>query len=138
MPLHHGAKQHGKMHTYSYLSDEGERGMVDLEELRYLALSFPDTTEEEHHDRPAFRVGGKIFATLPDDEHINVLLDAEAAHIATVITPSGCQKLWWGERLAGITVRLADAELDMLAAALTAAWRRKAPSDLAKTIAPSG
>lgn len=61
--------------------------MVDLEELRYLALSFPDTTEEEHHDRPAFRVGGKIFATLPDDEHINVLLDAEAAHIATVITP---------------------------------------------------
>ena len=43
-----------------------------------------------------------------------------------------------GERLAGITVRLADAELDMLAAALTAAWRRKAPSDLAKTIAPTG
>ena len=101
--------------------------MVDLEELRYLALSFPDTTEEEHHDRPAFRVGGKIFATLPDDEHINVLLDAEAAHIATVITPAGCEKLWWGERLA-------DAELDMLAAALTAAWRRKAPSDLARTI----
>lgn len=111
--------------------------MVDLEELRYLALSFPDTTEEEHHDRPAFRVGGKIFATLPDDEHINVLLDAEAAHIATVISPTGCEKLLWGERLAGITVRLADAELDMLAAALTAAWRRKAPSDLAKTISTS-
>ena len=67
--------------------------MVDLEELRYLALSFPDTSEEEHHDRPAFRVGGKIFATLPDDEHINVLLDAEAAHIATVITPSGSYTL---------------------------------------------
>ncbi|WP_226935849.1 MmcQ/YjbR family DNA-binding protein [Janthinobacterium sp. GW458P] len=112
----------------------GKEEMVDLEELRYLALSFPDTTEEEHHDRPAFRVGGKIFATLPDDEHINVLLDAEAAHIATVITPAGCEKLWWGERLAGITVCLADAELDMLAAALTAAWRRKAPRDLAGTI----
>ncbi len=117
---------------------KGKEEMVDLEELRYLALSFPDTTEEEHHDRPAFRVAGKIFATLPDDEHINVLLDAEAAHIATVITPSGCQKLWWGERLAGITVRLADAELDMLAAALTAAWRRKAPSDLAKSIDQAG
>ena len=70
---------------------KGKEEMVDLEELRYLALSFPDTTEEEHHDRPAFRVAGKIFATLPDDEHINVLLDAEAAHIATVITPSAAR-----------------------------------------------
>lgn len=108
--------------------------MVDLNELRYLALSFPDTCEEEHHDRPSFRVAGKIFATLPDDEHINVLLDAEAAHIATIVTPDGCAALWWGERLAGITVTLATAELDMLAAVLTAAWRRKAPGALAKTI----
>lgn len=110
--------------------------MVDLDETRYLALSFPDTTEDEHHDRPAFRVGGKIFATLPDDEHINVMLDAEAAHIATAIAPGGCKELWWGERLTGITVSLADAELDMLAAALTAAWRRKAPRELADSIAP--
>ncbi len=110
--------------------------MVDLNELRYLALSFPDTSEEEHHDRPSFRVCGKIFATLPDDEHINVMLDAEAAHIATVITPETCKALWWGERLTGITVALADAELDMLAAVLTAAWRRKAPSALAKTLDP--
>ena len=108
--------------------------MVDLNELRYLALSFPDTSEEEHHDRPSFRVTGKIFATLPDDEHINVMLDAEAAHIATVITPEACRELWWGERLAGITISLAEAELDMLAAVLTAAWRRKAPGALARTL----
>ena len=111
--------------------------MVDLEELRYLALSFPDTTEEEHHDRPSFRVGGKIFATLPDDGHINVMLDPEAAHIATIVTTDGCRELWWGERLAGITVTLAVAELDMLAAVLTAAWRRKAPGELAKLIDPA-
>lgn len=108
--------------------------MVDLNELRYLALSFPETSEEEHHDRPSFRVGGKIFATLPDDGHVNVMLDAEAAHIATVITPDACEKLWWGERLTGITVVLARAELDMLAAVLTAAWRRKAPRELAKLL----
>ena len=111
--------------------------MVDLNELRYLALSFPDTTEEEHHDRPSFRVCGKIFATLPDDEHVNVLLDPEAAHIAVIVTPEGCEELYWGERLAGITVELASVELDMLAAALTAAWRRKAPTELAKTIDPA-
>jgi len=111
--------------------------MVDLNELRYLALSFPDTSEEEHHERPSFRVGGKIFATLPDDEHVNVMLDPEAAHIATTITPHGCEKLLAGERVAGIRVKLAVAELDMLAAVLTAAWRRKAPGDLANTLGPA-
>jgi hypothetical protein len=110
--------------------------MVDLDELRYLALSFPDTTEDEHHERPSFRVGGKIFATLPDDEHLNVLLDPEAAHIAITVTPGSCQELWSGERLAGIRVRLEAAELDMLAAVLTAAWRRKAPNALANSLAP--
>ncbi|HAT33573.1 MAG TPA: hypothetical protein DCW29_22845 [Janthinobacterium sp.] len=111
--------------------------MVDLDELRYLALSFPDATEEDHHERPSFRVGGKIFATLPDDEHINVMLDPEAAHIATIVTPEGCVELWWGERLAGIKVTLALAELDMLAAVLTAAWRRKASDELARSLDPA-
>lgn len=110
--------------------------MVDLDELRYLALSFPDTTEEEHHDRPSFKVCGKVFATLPDDEHINVMLDPEAAHIALIVTPAGCRELRWGERLAGIRVELAAVELDMLAAVLTAAWRRKAPGELARLIDP--
>jgi hypothetical protein len=111
--------------------------MVDLNELRYLALSFPDTTEEEHHDRPSFQVGGKTFATLPDDEHVHVLLDAEAALIAVTVTPQGCEKLLSGDRISGIRVRLAAAELDMLAAVLTAAWRRKAPGALAKQIDPA-
>lgn len=111
--------------------------MVDLDELRYLALSFPATSEEEHHERPSFRVGGKIFATLPDDEHLHVLLDAEAAIIAITVTPGACERLLSGERVSGIRVRLAEAELDMLAAVLTAAWRRKAPRDLADSIDPA-
>lgn len=108
--------------------------MVELDELRYLALSFPDTSEEEHHDKPSFRVGGKVFATLPDDAHVHVLLDAEAACIAASIAPLSCETLLAGERVAGIKVRLAVAELDMLAALLTAAWRRKAPRNLADSI----
>ncbi len=112
--------------------------MVDLNELRYLALSFPDSTEDEHHERPSFRVGGKIFASLPDDEHINVLLDPEAARIAISVTPGSCAELWSGERLAGVRVRLEAAELDMLAALLTAAWRRKAPDALANSLGAGG
>ncbi len=34
-----------------------------LDQLRKLALSFPETTEEPHFDRSSFRVRKKIFAT---------------------------------------------------------------------------
>ena len=108
--------------------------MVDLNELRYLALSFPDTSEDDHHDRPAFRVNGKMFATLPDDLHVNVLLDAQHAQDALALSPGVCEEFWSGEHLAGVTVDLAGADLDMLAALLTSAWRRKAPAELAREL----
>jgi hypothetical protein len=108
--------------------------MVDLNELRYLALSFPDTSEDDHHDRPAFRVGGKMFATLPDELHVNVLLDAQHAQQAVAQAPGACAQLWSGEHLAGVTVNLAGADLDMLAALLTSAWLRKAPAALAREL----
>ena len=45
------------------------------EEARRLALALPEAVEQDHHGRPSFRVGGKIFATLWDEEHMNVMLD---------------------------------------------------------------
>lgn len=108
--------------------------MIDLNALHYLALSFPDTSEDDHHDRPAFRVSGKIFATLPDDLHVNVLLDVQQAQDAIALAPGACEELWSGEHLAGVTVELAGADLDMLAALLTSAWLRKAPAALAREL----
>jgi hypothetical protein len=108
--------------------------MVDLNELRYLALSFPDTTEDDHHDRPSFRVCGKIFATLPDDLSMNVMLDAQQARDALAQSPAACIELWSGDHVAGVTVDLTSADLDMLAALLTSAWRRKAPAALAREL----
>lgn len=37
--------------------------MVTIDNLRKLALSFPETTEEAHFEKTSFRVRGKIFAT---------------------------------------------------------------------------
>ena len=37
--------------------------MVSFKELRDLALSLPDTTEEPHFDKTSFRIRGGIFAT---------------------------------------------------------------------------
>ena len=45
------------------------------DEARELALALPDAVEQDHHGRPSFRVGGKIFATLWDEGHMNVMLD---------------------------------------------------------------
>lgn len=52
--------------------------MVTREEARQLALALPEAVEQDHHGRPSFRVGGKIFATLWDAEHMNVMLDEGA------------------------------------------------------------
>ncbi len=43
--------------------------MINIDVLRQLAMSFPDTTEEPHFDKISFRVKKKIFATF--DEHTN-------------------------------------------------------------------
>ena len=53
-----------------------------------MALALPDTTEAPHHERTSFRVGGKIFATMPPDgASVNVLLDEEEAREAAEESP---------------------------------------------------
>ncbi len=37
--------------------------MIDLTTFREIALSFPETNEEPHFEKPSFRIKGKIFAT---------------------------------------------------------------------------
>ena len=39
---------------------------MTLEDFRRLALSFPETSESAHMNHPDFRVGGRIFATIPN------------------------------------------------------------------------
>ena len=38
--------------------------MVSINSFRKMALSFPEATEQPHFEKPSFRVGKKIFATL--------------------------------------------------------------------------
>lgn len=50
--------------------------------FRKLALSFPDTEENPHFERAAFKVTGKrIFATMLErDSTVNIVLRPEAQH----------------------------------------------------------
>jgi hypothetical protein len=92
-----------------------------------MALALPGTTEAPHHERTSFRVGGKIFATMPPDgTSVNVLLDEEEARAAVEESPDWVELLWWGRRLSGVRVALADADADILAELLEDAYRRKA------------
>jgi predicted DNA-binding protein (MmcQ/YjbR family) len=43
--------------------------MVTLELFRKLALSFTDSSEQAHFEKPSFRIGKKIFATYDAKKH---------------------------------------------------------------------
>jgi hypothetical protein len=104
--------------------------MVTLAQARRLALSLPEATEEDHHGIPSFRVRGKIFATVPDDEHLRVMLDRDATRAAIAEDPVACAELWWGRQSSGVSVGLERADHLRLAGLLEDAWRRKAPARL--------
>ena len=104
--------------------------MVTREQARELALSLPEATEQDHHGRPSFRVGGKIFATQWDEEHMNVMLDDDGVRTAVQDEPETCEEVWWGKRLAAVRVNLRRTSVEALSDLLADAWEEKAPSRL--------
>ena len=103
---------------------------VSRDEARSLALSLPEAVEQDHHGRPSFRVGGKIFATLWDETRMNVMLDEGGVRTAVHAVPDACTEIWWGKRLTAVGVQLARAEPAVLGELLRDAWEGKAPARL--------
>jgi hypothetical protein len=46
-----------------------------MSEARRLALLLPEATEEDHHGMPSSRGRARIVVTVPDDDHLRVMLD---------------------------------------------------------------
>ena len=103
---------------------------VSVDEARSLALSLPEAVEQDHHGRPSFRVGGRIFATLWTDERMNVMLSEDGVRTAVDQWPHLCEEVWWGKRLAAAGVTLAHADRELLRELLADAWEGKAPKRL--------
>ena len=103
---------------------------MEVNGVRKLALALPETAEQDHFGNPSFRVRGKIFATVPDDLHLNVMIDPFDVDAAIRAAPESCADLWWGKELRGVRVELAKAAPAMVEDLLRAAWRRKAPKRL--------
>jgi hypothetical protein len=106
--------------------------MVSLERVRELALALPTAAEQDHHGRPSFRVAGRIFATLWDESHMNVMLDEPGIRTAVQGNPDSCQEFWWGKRLRAAQVSLDRADEALAAELLADAWEQKAPKRLLK------
>jgi hypothetical protein len=102
--------------------------MLSPEQARRIALALPDAVELDHHGRPSFRVAGRIFATLWDEHHMNVMIDEPGIHTAVQAAPQVCEEVWWGKRLAAVRVDLRSARKELLAELLADAWERKAPA----------
>ena len=100
---------------------------MNLSTARRLALSLPDATEEDHHGRSSFRVRGRIFATVPDQEHLNIFIEPMDVDGVVMLDPEVFAPVMWGQEVKGVRVDLPRASSRMVLNLLTAAWGRKAP-----------
>jgi len=101
-----------------------------------IALALPGSFEADHWGNPSYRVGGRIFATVPDPKHLNVMIDPFDVEAAVRENPQALAPLHWGKEIAGVQVTLAKAPRTLVALLLESAWRRRAPRRLLSS--PSG
>ena len=104
---------------------------MNIDQARDYALQLPGTAEAPHHKYSSFRVGGKIFATVPPDGlHLHLFVDDIEREHALMLAPDAFQKLFWGDAAVGLRVDLARAKVSMVQRLLHCAWRRKAAKKL--------
>ena len=108
------------------------RSMPDTEDVRRIALSLPDTMEKIAWSMPTFRVAGKMFATLPEDETSIAVRCPKEERDELVLAEPG--KFWTADHeasFAWVRVRLAVLEdTEELRDILADSWRQAAPTRL--------
>ncbi|WP_317446509.1 MmcQ/YjbR family DNA-binding protein [Streptomyces collinus] len=106
--------------------------MPDAEDVRRIALSLPDTTEKTAWNMPTFRVAGKMFATLPEDETSIAVRCPKEERDELVLAEPG--KFWIAgheAQFAWVRARLAALEdEEELCDILADSWRQAAPPRL--------
>jgi hypothetical protein len=102
------------------------------------ALSLPEAVEQDHHGMPSYRVRGRIFATVPDDDRLRIMVDEGEIRASVEDDPNAFAEGWWGSRLACVVVDLRLAPANQVRELLTEAWRRKAPRRLVRALDSEG
>ncbi|MFH0245662.1 MmcQ/YjbR family DNA-binding protein [Streptomyces sp. HK10] len=106
--------------------------MIDSDDVRRIALSLPETVEKEAWSMPTFRVSGKMYITVPDDE-TSVAVRCPR-HERTELIAAEPEKFWVPPHeapSAWVRVRLAALEdIAELRDVLVDSWRQAAPERL--------
>src|SRR4030095_2231480 len=84
-------------------------GAMKIAQVRRYALSLPEVTEQPHFEYSSFRVRGKIFVAVPDEEHIHFFVGEAQREQALALHSMFVEKLFWGGKVCGIRVRLSGA-----------------------------
>ena len=103
---------------------------MDRDAVRTTILALPEVEEYVHGDLPAFRIRGKRFATMLDDDGVNLMPGEPAIRALVHAYPQFCVERWWGQRLAAVRVAFGSMPPELLEELVLEAWASKAPASV--------
>lgn len=110
--------------------------IITAADVRRIAMSLPETVEKEAWSMPTFRVAGKMYITIPDDETSFAVRCPR--HERAELIAAEPEKFWVPPHEASsawVRVRLAALEdLDELRDILVDSWKQAAPERLADAL----
>lgn len=106
--------------------------VLDADDVRRIALTFPETVEKERWGHPTFDVAGRMFVTVPDDQTSFAVRCPRLEREELIAAEP--EKFWVPRHEAGsnwVRARLAALEdADELHDILHDSWRQVAPAEL--------
>jgi hypothetical protein len=111
---------------------------MDRDEVRALMMALPEVEEYQHGGLPAFRIRGKRFATMLDDEGVNLMPGEPAIRALVEQYPEHCVERWWGKRLAAVRVAFGAIAAELMEELIVEAWSSKAPASVLKAYDAAG
>lgn len=110
---------------------------LKIDDVRRLALSLPETTEEPHHHFGSFRVRGRIFVTLPPGgEFVHIFLPEAEREQALAMDPGFLEPVLWGGKVLGVRARLPLARKSAVLALVRRAYEHKQATPRRKPAPP--
>lgn len=110
--------------------------VLDADDVRRIALSFPETVEKQRWGHPTFDVAGRMFVTVPDDQTSFAVRCPRLEREELIAAEPG--KFWVPPHEAGsnwVRARLAALEdADELYDILIDSWKQVAPPELSADV----
>jgi hypothetical protein len=104
--------------------------MASLADVRSLALARPDATEGISYGRPSFKLRGKLFAWLPEDDVLVVKVDPDERDLLEEADPGTYVVSAHHRPYPLVAVRLARVDVARVRELLEDAWWWVAPATL--------